>query len=372
MRINRFTFAMAVLALVGISLHIFGDQGYTFLNRSDDTISAGAPILDCPAVVNVGPVEYGTVIEANFSVANRGGSELVLNEFRSGCTCESIEVKRGDSFVRVGEVRLKPNESAYMRLVMSISERARKSMSSPIYFRTNVPDRPEARLVVDVPVILAGLSAVPRSVTFGEVAVGSDSPHLVQLFDARTVRRRISEVRSSDPERVRAKLLPLKAGVAGLDEAGRGVLVGMLEVTVDTASPGRVSCDVTVYFEEPDVPPETIPVAGRVVAPVEVYPPILHLPRSTSNGFVYSGSCLCRNTSTSGDMALKVTQSPKGVSVKVAEAASGGFWKIQVELTEEYGTPDTPRDLTVKLLATLGERQHEVDIILRIQPGGMK
>ena len=165
---------------------------------------------------------------------------------------------------------------------------------------------------------------------------------------------------------------PLKAGVAGLDEAGRGVLVGTVEMTIDNKSPGHVSCDVTVYWEEREASPETIHLAGRVVAPVEVYPPILHLPRSTTNGFVYSGSCLCRNTSTSGDMALKVTQAPKGVSVKVAEAASGGLWKIQVELTDEYGIPEVPRDLTVKLLATLGERQHEIDVTLRIQPGGTK
>lgn len=339
MRHNRFICAVVAFGLVGVFLHFFGGRIHSFFDSSDDTVAAGAPILECPAIVNVGPVEYGTVIEANFSVANRGGSELVLNEFRSGCTCESIEVKRGDSFVRVGEVRLKPNESALMRLVMSVSERARESMSSPIYFHTNVPDRPEARLVVDVPVILAGLSAVPRSVTFGEVPVGSDSRHLVQLFDARTVRRRISEVRSSDPERVRAKLLPLKAGVAGLDEAGRGVLVGTVEMTIDTKSPGHVSCDVTVYWEEREASPETIHLAGRVVAPVEVYPPILHLPRSTTNGFVYSGSCLCRNTSTSGDMALKVTQAPKGYPSKWLKPLPVGFGRSRLSLPMNTAYP---------------------------------
>ncbi len=372
MRRNRFIIAMVAIALVGIFLHLFGNQIHTFYSSTEDMIAADTPVLECPAMVKVGPVEYGTVIEAHFSVANRGGSELVLNEFRSSCTCESIEVKRGDSFVRAGEVRLKPNESANMRLVMSVNERAHESMSTPIYFRTNVPDRPEAHLVVDVPVILAGLSAVPRSVTFGEVPLGSDSRHLVQLFDSRSVRRRVSEVRSADPARVRVKLLPHEDGVIRPDEAGRGVLVGTVEVTIDTKSPGQVSCDVMAYFAEGVTAPEMIPVAGRVVAPVEVYPPILHLPRSTANGFVYSGSCLCRNTLQSGDMALKVIQAPKGVSVKVAEAAPGGLWKIQVELTEEYGTPEVPRDLTVKLLAILGERQYEVDITLRIQPGGTK
>lgn len=274
--------------------------------------------------------------------------------------------------MRAGEVRLKPNESAHMRLVMSVTERSHESMSTPIYFLTNVPDRPEARLVVEVPVILAGLSAVPRSVTFGEVPVGSDFRHLVQLFDGRSVRRRISEVRSANPARVIAKLLPHQDGVTGPDEAGRGVLVGTVEVTVDTKSPGDVSCDVTVYFAELEAAPETIHVAGRVVAPVEVYPPILHLPRSTSNGFIYSGSCLCRNNSPSADMALKVTQAPKGVSVKVAEATPGKLRQISVELTEEYGIPEGPRDHIVKLSATLGERQYEVDIIVRVQSGGTK
>lgn len=372
MRRNLFLIAMVAFVLVGISLHVFGDRVHAFFDNNGDTVAAGTPILECPAAVKVGPVEYGVSIEAHFNVANRGGSELVLNGFRSSCTCESIEVRRGGLFVRAGEVRLKPNESAQMRLVMSVTERAHESMSTPIYFRTNVPDRPEARLVVDIPVILAGLTAVPRSVTFGEVPVGSDSRHLVQLFDARGVRRRIPEVRSADPARVRAKLLPPKDGVTGPDEAGRGLLVGTVEVTIDTDSPGPVACNVMAYYPESEASPETIHVVGRVVAPVEVYPPILHLPRSTSDGFVYSGSCLCRNTSASAGMVLKVTQAPKGVSVKVGESTPGGLWQIRVELSNKYSLSEGQRDITIKLSASVGERQHEVDIIVRVQPGGTK
>ena len=372
MRHNRFICAVVAFGLVGVFLHFFGGRIHSFFDSSDDTVAAGAPILECPAIVNVGPVEYGTVIEANFSVANRGGSELVLNEFRSGCTCESIEVKRGDSFVRVGEVRLKPNESALMRLVMSVSERARESMSSPIYFHTNVPDRPEARLVVDVPVILAGLSAVPRSVTFGEVPVGSDSRHLVQLFDARTVRRRISEVRSSDPERVRAKLLPSQGWcrrarrrrAGGVGRNGRNDHRHQVARTCLMRCDGLLGRTRGLARNDPSRRP-----SRRTSRGVPSNPP----PAAFDNQRLRLFRLLLmpEHLDVWGH-GVESDSGTQGVSVKVAEAASGGLWKIQVELTDEYGIPEVPRDLTVKLLATLGERQHEIDVTLRIQPGGTK
>lgn len=363
---RKFALASFLLAAV-VSTSVVGGRWYfkPAVEVSSD------PILECPEAVKIGPVEYGAVIEAHFTVANRGGSDLFLDQFRASCACQSLEVREGSKFVRAAEIRLAPGERAELRLVMSINERVNPSMRAPIFFRTNVPTRPEVAVLVDVPVVLSGFVAVPSSVIVGDVPTGSPAIHVVQLYDSRPARRTVTAVRTSDPARVTARFRAADAKESAPDEAGRGVLVGVIEVTVDTRMPAPINCELATTLSDGSTAPDVIRITGRVTAAVECSPAELYLPRATSSGPVYSAVCLVRSTLPSAELALAAVSTPDGVVVEVADHGVG-VRRVVISLAKDCPRPELPRNVTVKMRATIGDQKHELEIPVRILPKDTK
>ena len=331
--------------------------------------TARIPDLECPEIVDIGPVEYGTVVEARFMVKNRGSGQLVLSEFRASCACQSVEVKRENGFVRAAEVRLGPDQTAEMRLVLSVNDRAQESLRTPIYFRTNLPAQPERVVIVAIPRILAGLVAFPSSLSLGEIPVGSSARYRVELFDARQKPRKIIRVRSRDSAHITAKLIPDFGLSQSPDGANRGHLVGTIEIEINTAVAGSIDNDVFAEIDDGSTAPDAIRVTGRIVAPIEISPSVLFLPRSTSVGQVYSGTCLCRSTS-GQDFELTVAQFPKGMSVTIEAAVpeSPGMRTVKFELRREFLDANVgDGSVTVRMLATLSGRQHELIVPVRFR-----
>src|SRR5437762_13835775 len=59
---------------------------------------ASDPSLEMAETIDIGPQEFATIADAQFTVRNRGGSTLILDQFRSGCACNGFERKVGDAF----------------------------------------------------------------------------------------------------------------------------------------------------------------------------------------------------------------------------------------------------------------------------------
>jgi hypothetical protein len=67
-----------IVAGIVISLLVFARQ-------------ANPPVAELPEVIDLGAREIGDVVVVPFSIANRGGEELVIDDIRTSCSCSGIE-----------------------------------------------------------------------------------------------------------------------------------------------------------------------------------------------------------------------------------------------------------------------------------------
>lgn len=358
--------------LLGIGVLIVGSISYyhPFWNPSRRPEPNLSPVLECPASVEVGPVEHGSVTAAEFVVRNRGGGQLVLNGFRTNCSCESVEVQRPGGFVSAAEVRLGPNEAVVMRLVLSIDGRGKDALLTHVYFRTNTPECPETLVVVSVPRILAGLTAVPSAINFGVVQTGKPVVRVVHIRDARTPPRKLARVETRGTGRVAANLTTAAEESHDPASTERGLRIGSIRIVVDTTTPGAVAGDVLVYSDDGATTPEIIRVTGRIAAPVEVSPSDLYLPRSSSTGPIYSGTFLVRSTAIK-QMELAPTEVPSGVKVSVGEPspANPGSRTVTVELTAGFvQSSGIAKKCSVGMSVTVDGQQLAVELPIHLSP----
>src|SRR5207249_4477033 len=77
------------------------------------------PVADHPAKLDLGDHEMGDQVVTPFTIANRGGSDLLIDEIRTNCSCSGMEREQDGGFFRLESLRLKPGEEAH--LVMRVS-----------------------------------------------------------------------------------------------------------------------------------------------------------------------------------------------------------------------------------------------------------
>lgn len=249
------------------------------------------PVLACPSGINIGVVERNTLAEGRFTIANAGGGELVLSEFRSDCVCEGVEQEVDGQFFRFQDIRLPAGASTVLRYQRSTDGPVGGPVRSPVWFKTTDPAVPEALVVVTIERIVGGITASPASVALGSVPVGPAQQRTVELTDTATPPRRIDRAISSDPDRVTVTLLPPDPTAPPPAGAEASHPIGRLAVQVAADRPGEIDARVTLFVAGRTTP-DTVRVTGRVVAPVEVTPAELHLPRASSAGPIYAADVL--------------------------------------------------------------------------------
>ncbi len=338
------------------------------LHRLWDVHVLRHPVLDAPSVVELGPQEYGGHAEDRFAVTNRGGGELRLDNFRTACACDGVERKVGDRYVRLTDLTLAAGESAELRLVQQVRGRVGEPLRSAVYFRTNVPSVPEAAVVVSIPRVLGGVTAVPASAHVGAVPVGANVRQVIDLFDAAARPRVVKQVTSSDPSRFAVRLLPPDPATPARDGVHREAPIGWVEVVVDTTRTGPINGDIRLVLDDGQAVPDSIRVSGRVVASIEVMPSALVLPRSSNDGPIYSGICLCRSTA-GHPLTLEPETAPPGISVTVTAAAGGSPAAQLVTIAARSEPPaeaSRPRSLVVRLTATVDGVRHLLEIPVQV------
>jgi hypothetical protein len=358
---------LAATCLLAIAAAMSFDASRCFVQQFWVTRVIRQPVLDAPQVVDLGPQENGAVADARFTVSNRGGGELKLDSFRTGCACDGLEWEAEGRFVRLTELTLVAGQSANLRLRRSVQGRAGEPLQTAVYFRTNDPAAPEAAVTVVIPKVLGGVTAVPVSQHFGSLSLGASARQVFDLFDPADVTRTVTRVESGDPNRFSVRLLP--PDTAALPSGGElpGVPVGRIEAVVHTDRPGAIDGEIRVYLDEGKSKPDVIRITGRVVPPVEVTPSALVLPRASGEGPLYSCICVCRSA-TGQPLTLDVVEAPPGVTATPEPSDEGSpIRRVTVAvnpalLPAAYET----RNHVVRLAAIVSGGRHLIEVPVRV------
>jgi hypothetical protein len=326
------------------------------------TLTRAAPVADYPARIDLGEREIGEQATANFTIANRGGGVLMVDQIRANCSCSALERDADGRIATVESLRLEACDSTELRIRVAARGRPDASMHNLVQFPTNDPTRPTGTIEIVVPKLKGGLTTYPAAVLFGTVLVGAPVLQLIDVYDTANVARKIEAVTSSDPDRLTVRALPPDGSRGGTQSTLLGTLIGHLEVGVQTGTPGVVDCAVQICTTGM-VQPDPLRVAGRVSTGVEAFPSALALPLASGEGPIYSGSCLCRGAG-GKPLTLFVAATPLGLSAEVLDAATDATWRI-VKITWDpklgSGLVGRPPQ-NVRLRAVVGDRETVLDV----------
>jgi len=297
------------------------------------------PSIEYPSHIDLGEHELGDQAVGRFTIANRGGSDLFLDQVHTNCSCSGLERETNGQYAFVDKLRLHPGQSA--DLVMRVSVRggpAGEKMVNVVTFRTNDPSVPLGRIEAVVSRVSGGVFASPPVVAFGAVPVGAEVRRFINVLDKAKKLRSVGKVTTVD-SRLDVRLLPAE------DQSS----IARLEIVVKTDTPGEVNATVQIHLAGENREPDVVSVVGRVVAPLEVIPSALFLPRQSSSGPVYTADCLLRG---SGDMP-SFDPPPAGVRV---QTLSGGVIRVSCDppdamrvVTLRFRTPEGVTELAVTL-----------------------
>ncbi len=324
--------------------------------------------LDYPPTVDLGEREYGEVAVGRFTVTNRGRGELVLDEFFTSCSCAGVEREADGRFWRVESVLVPPGEQVELVVRVGVGVPSGGRQRVQVVFSSNDPTQPAGKIEVIVPHVKGGAFAVPTAALFGDVRVGSPARQVIDLYDNRQAGRRVEQVRSLQPERFEARLLPLDPqGSAPTHDRG-GRLIARLEVIGQTSRPGPLNGRVEVSLAGEARQPDLIPVVAEVVRDVECRPSTLVLPRRAGERFVFSGRVLLRHRDGRA-IRVEVEDVPPGMSAQVRPSTDGGdqCW-LEVERTRAQPAVSGEKRIRLRVRSDESDSLLDVPVLLTTAP----
>lgn len=287
-----------------------------------------APVAEIPTKIDLGERELGDTAVARLVVQNRGGGELLINQIRTNCSCTGLEQEENGRYKHIEILHLGPKERSELVVRLSVRGRIGTPMGTTILMRTNDPSLPEARVEIVVTKIKGGVSTVPTVVLLGTVPVGNEARQIIDVYDKSGQNRSVSRVVSSNPDRIRARLLPPESGEPNSSENNSmGPPVARIEVTAGTTDPGPIEGQIAIHLADDNRPPTVVPVSGRAAEVAEASPREIVLPRSSKSGDVYFADCLCRNPF-GEPLTLTLESAPPGLSVRISFAENNPSVKL--------------------------------------------
>lgn len=333
-----------------------------------------SPVIEYPAKLDLGEREKGDIVVAPFTIANRGGGELLVDEITSNCGCTGIEREENGRYIRLESLRLKPGEAVPLVMRVSVGGPLGATMNNVVEFRTNDPQQPTVHMDVLVTRVSGGVLTTPESVVFGTVPVGGKVRQFVDVWDPAVSPRAITRVTSTGLDRLTVRLLrdtdSPKRNEANPKANGAkplGVLVGRLEVILKTDRPVKINDTVLIEVAGREDKPDKLPVVGQVAASFEMSPSLIVLPRYTSSGPVYKATCLCRSI-TGKPVTLTVDSLPSGVTAQVLSMVAVGESTVQISFDPRMGKEQKRgQRQVIRFRAEDGENKAEVDLPIILQ-----
>jgi hypothetical protein len=327
----------------------------------------GGPMIDFPAAIELGEQNWGKEVRARFLIANRGRRQLVLDQFRLSCACASLQL---ESFVRwtpQEPLRIAPGAEEWMEMRINIRAQIGAPFRTAAYFRTNDPTRPEAAIEFLISNVTGGISAIPTSLAFGDVALGADASRVLEIRDTSARPRAMKRVASSNPDQFRVRLLPGVKATGPPSKEMPTIFLGRIEVLLKTSEPGAIAGHVLIDLDDPSGTQDKVRVTARVVPLLEAFPSCVVLPRSSSKGPIYFMDCLCRSPM-GKRLALRPTDIPPGVSVEIASVPDNPSQQIaRISFRPDTANPAVADlDQSVRFRALVGDMETTLAIPVRV------
>ena len=316
----------------------------------------GSPVADFPTQVDLGKRERGEIAVAMFKVANRGGSELILDQFRSSCSCSGIERQKEGEFVRVEELHIKPGEEIALRMRITVNSSVGSPMSNGVVFRTNDPQKPNGLIEGVVSQVTGGVYTVPESIILGSLPVGAEIRRVFDVLDDAVAPRNVERVASSH-ERVKVNILDLSQASPALSKVHAGKRIAQIEVIIDTRVPGPIDAKLTMFLAGADKRFQDINVNGSIHTNIEIFPSTLVLPRSDGNELIYSAKCLVRSRSFEL-ISVTIDSCPSYLTAVVTKDGVNSSQSCLVAITLNPNSPDlavSSRNQPIRLRCKAGD-----------------
>lgn len=337
------------IAVVVLAVALAVGVGAWFALRDRGEQFSGPPRAQFPIQLDLGERAANETVVQPFFISNRGGEELVIDQVGSSCSCGVLGRTVGDRMEPIERLTVPPGGRVEVVVRLDTRVASAGNFAQTVTFRTNDPNRPEGRVTLTFKAFGASVRALPNSLPFSRVVVGTSVKQVVEVYDDDPRPQTVARVTSPDPERVTVNWLPAKPG----ERTDSGALLGRIEV-VPAAVPARgLTGDVVVTFADERVRPLVVPISGSVVRRVEALPAALVLPRNTGAGPEFTGTCLVRDAEGRAP-ELELVSAPPDLRAEV------GPGTVRVTWTPGAGT-GTVRH-TVRLRARTGGETETVDI----------
>lgn len=250
------------------------------------------PTIECPSLVDLGSHAEGEIVTGRFRVANLGAEPLQLTRFRTSCSCAGVETDETGENRRVQAASIPPGGDREFLVRMVIGVRPGTPQGVLVQFETNDPNRPSMAIQVMVPRVTGGIYIEPRAVLFGELGRGEQPIITINLYDNHETGLQVDEIVSRNPDRFTVRYRRVSAEDAPEEHPIAGRLLGRCEVTPISGQAGSLEGVIEVRPTSGTRPLAIIPVTGRVVTTVTVFPSVLVLPRMVGGQSEWSGEVI--------------------------------------------------------------------------------
>lgn len=291
--------------------------------------------IEYQSLIQLAPLRHGAMATASFPIRNQTGQGIILQHFRSSCACEKVGVRQNGRLIPPENIAIADGHEVEVQVSFTANGRYDRSVHITVFVTTDHPSFPELKIAVTASIIGVKPLTDPSSIRLGTVMHGESWRQRIQLFDVDSRSRKINVVVPKGENLLNAIFLPQVDSVRS-DEVGRGFPIGALDVELKATSTESFEGEIQLYLDDDTADPLRLPLSYRVAAPIEVYPPVLYLPRATSKGFVYAGICLCKS-SIGVPLRLEVASRPHGVQVEILPSDKPGapVRQVRVTLAEE-------------------------------------
>jgi hypothetical protein len=337
--------------LIWVAIPAFVAGGYAVRGFVSADVS---PLIEFPDAIQLGELDQGKVAIGRLVIANRGGSELRVGNVRTNCSCSGLEREVNGTVEAVTDLTILPGEAVGLRVRMATRGEPGQPLHTVLAFGTNDPRRPEGQIDIVVSRI-RGIASSPAAVVFGNITLGQELTQTVALRDTEGKPLVVESVTCSDPDRLTARIIP--GGPPGVEAALNAAYV---EVSARAAAPGTIQGNVQIRIATAtrDKVVE-IPVTARVIAPVEVSPSRISLPRASADGPLFHMTCLCRSAS-GQPLMLTPLDVPPSIAVTVQEG-DGAARLVRIEWRPP-GERTAPGQQIVRLKAQTEGRDYPLEI----------
>lgn len=315
-----------------------------------------APVLVCPAEVDFGVQEAGTVAIRSLLIQNPGRGVLVLDNFYTTCTCGELDARKDDAYQALTSLTIPPKEEATVFFRLAVKNESGNGEEVAIRFRSNDPTQPSGSIRGIVRWIKGGVITVPRRIVFGKVPLGKKATQTFAVYDGRMDGRRIEKIVTSNADRLSVRQIAAPTGGEPPPSGEPGHLLGFFEVTAATQQVGPLSGDILIFLKNENRPPDVLPIDGKVADTFEVLPTRLVLSQVDEQSGIYRGKCLVV-TSDGKPLKLQLEKGKcDGLKVRFVQSKENPALVLAEFELDAGREASSPRKLAITLLVEIDKK----------------